>query len=62
MAFLDGRQATLPDVPLERGAERFENFDGRFHDLRADTVARNECRGKLRFGLSKHFYTLGGES
>ena len=37
----------LLDVPFERGAERFENFDGRFHDLGADAVAGNECRGKF---------------
>src|SRR6478752_4955605 len=51
-AFLDGRQAALADVPLERGAKRFENIDGRLHYLWTDTVARNERRGRLRFGLS----------
>ena len=61
-AFLDGRQAALADVPLERGAKRFENIDGRFHDLRTDAVARNERCGKLRFGLSRHFHTLVNES
>src|SRR5205085_12349672 len=54
VTFLEGRQPALADVPLKRRAERFENIDGRLHDLRADTVAWDECRGKLRFGLSRH--------
>jgi hypothetical protein len=28
-------------------AECLENIDRRFHDLRADTVTWNKCRGKL---------------
>ena len=51
---LEARQASELPVPLKRRAESRKDFNGGFHDLRSDAIARNQGNGDQAFILRAH--------